>query len=256
MWEQFSRTEMLLGSQAMQALAAAHVAVFGVGGVGGYVVEALARSGVGALTLVDADVVDRSNLNRQIIALLPDIGRPKVQVAAERVAAINPEAKVDCRQVFYAPDTADKFTMAAYTYVVDAIDSVPSKLALIQQAQAAGTPIISSMGAGNKLNPMAFRVADIYATSVCPLARVMRQKLRRLGVAELKVVYSTEEPVRCQLLNELSESSAAGNLPPSSVAFVPSAAGLLLAAEVIKDIIAGVKNDSESGGMKNGDRRN
>ena len=167
MWEQFSRTEMLLGSQAMQALAAAHVAVFGVGGVGGYVVEALARSG----------------LNRQIIALLPDVGRPKVQVAAERVAAINPEAQVECWQIFYAPDTANQFDMANFTYVVDAIDSVPGKLALVQQAQAAGTPIISSMGAGNKLNPMAFQVADIYATSVCPLARVMRSKLRKLGGA-------------------------------------------------------------------------
>ena len=178
MWEQFSRTEMLLGSQAMQALAAAHVAVFGVGGVGGYVVEALARSGVGALTLVDADVVDRSNLNRQIIALLPDVGRPKVQVAAERVAAINPEAQVECRQIFYAPDTANQFDMANFTYVVDAIDSVSGKLALVQQAQA-----------------------------------------------NVK-------------------------LPPGSVAFVPSAAGLLLAAEVVKDIIrqavaTEVKTDSE-----------
>ena len=239
MWEQFSRTEMLLGSQAMQALAAAHVAVFGVGGVGGYVVEALARSGVGALTLVDADVVDRSNLNRQIIALLP-----KVQVAAERVAAINPEAQVECRQIFYAPDTANQFDMANFTYVVDAIDSVSGKLALVQQAQAAGTPIISSMGAGNKLNPMAFQVADIYATSVCPLARVMRSKL--LGVDKLKVVYSTEEPVQ----PKLTDAQANVKLPPGSVAFVPSAAGLLLAAEVVKDIIrqavaTEVKTDSE-----------
>lgn len=246
MWEQFSRTEMLLGSQAMQALAAAHVAVFGVGGVGGYVVEALARSGVGALTLVDADVVDRSNLNRQIIALLPDVGRPKVQVAAERVAAINPEAQVECRQIFYAPDTANQFDMANFTYVVDAIDSVSGKLALVQQAQAAGTPIISSMGAGNKLNPMAFQVADIYATSVCPLARVMRSKLRKLGVDKLKVVYSTEEPVQ----PKLTDAQANVKLPPGSVAFVPSAAGLLLASEVVKDIIqqavaTEVKTDSE-----------
>lgn len=240
MWEQFSRTEMLLGSQAMQALAAAHVAVFGVGGVGGYVVEALARSGVGALTLVDADVVDYTNLNRQIIALLPDVGRPKVQVAAERVAAINPAARLDCRQVFYDADTASQFDMAAYTYVVDAIDSVPGKLALIQQAQAAGTPVISSMGAGNKLNPMAFQVADIYATSVCPLARVMRQRLRKLGVDRLKVVYSTEEPVQPR---QPAGQNSDSKMPPGSVAFVPSAAGLLLAAEVIRDIIADVKND-------------
>ena len=214
MWEQFKRTEMLLGQAGMQALAAARVAVFGLGGVGGYVVEALARSGVGALTLVDADVVSRSNLNRQIIALMPDIGRPKVQVAAERIAAINPEARLECRQVFFATDNAADFDFAAYDYVVDAIDAVPSKVCLITQAQAAGVPVISCMGAGNKLNPMGFQVADIYATSVCPLARVMRQKLRQAGVKSLKVVFSTEEPVLAR-----------------------SAAGLLLAAEVVSDLI-------------------
>lgn len=228
MWEQFKRTEMLLGQAGIQALAAARVAVFGVGGVGGYVVEALARSGVGALTLVDADVVSRSNLNRQIIALLPDIGRPKVQVAAERIAAINPEAQVECRQVFFAADNAADFDFATYDYVVDAIDAVPSKVCLITQAQAAGVPVISCMGAGNKLNPMGFQVADIYATSVCPLARVMRQKLRQAGVKSLKVVFSTEEPVLAR-----SEPGA----PMGSVAFVPSAAGLLLAAEVVSDLI-------------------
>lgn len=227
MWEQFTRTQMLLGSPAMQALAAARVAVFGVGGVGGYAVEALARSGVGHLTLVDADVISRSNLNRQIIALLPDIGRPKVEVAAERIAKINPEAQVECRQVFFAEDTAADFDFSAYDYVIDAIDSVQSKLCLIIRAQTAKTPIISCMGAGNKLNPMGFQVADIYATSVCPLARVMRQKLRRAGVAALKVVYSQEEPVMAR-----PEPGA----PVGSVAFVPPAAGLLLAAEVIADL--------------------
>ena len=228
MWEQFKRTEMLLGQAGMQALAAARVAVFGVGGVGGYVVEALARSGVGALTLVDADVVSRSNLNRQIIALLPDIGRSKVQVAAERIAAINPEVQVECRQVFFAADNAADFDFAAYDYVVDAIDAVPSKVCLITQAQAAGVPVISCMGAGNKLNPMGFQVADIYATSVCPLARVMRQKLRQAGVKSLKVVYSTEDPVLAR---------PEPGVPVGSVAFVPSAAGLLLAAEVVGDLI-------------------
>ena len=228
MWEQFTRTEMLLGAQAMQALAKAHVAVFGVGGVGGYVVEALARSGVGALTLVDNDVISHSNLNRQIIALLPDLGRPKVQVAAERIAAINPEAQVTCKQLFFAEENMGEIDFSDYDYVVDAIDSVPSKICLIQQAKTAGTPIISSMGAGNKLNPMGFRVADIYETSVCPLARVMRQKLRKAGVDSLKVVFSTEQPV---LLQNTGEARV-----PGSVAFVPSAAGLLLAAEVVRDL--------------------
>jgi len=228
MWEQFERTEMLLGRQAMQALAEAHVAVFGVGGVGGYVVEALARSGVGALTLVDPDVVSRSNLNRQIIALLPDVGQPKVQVAAQRIAAINPEARVICKQVFFAEDTQADFDFSDYTYVVDAIDSVASKVCLIQQAKAAHTPIISCMGAGNKLDPMGFQVADIYATSVCPLARVMRQKLRKAGVDSLKVVFSTEPPV-------IAQAEGAARVP-GSVAFVPPAAGLLLAAEVVRDL--------------------
>lgn len=227
MWEQFSRTEMLLGQAAMQKLAAARVAVFGVGGVGGYVVEALARSGVGRFTLVDADVISRSNLNRQIIALLPDIGRPKVQAAAERVAAVNPEAEVELRQVFFTADNAADFDFSAYDYVVDAIDTVPSKVCLITCAQAAGVPIISCMGAGNKLNPMGFKVADIYKTSVCPLARVMRHKLRQAGVSALKVVFSTEELVKPR---------PEPGLPVGSVAFVPSAAGLLLAAEVVGDL--------------------
>lgn len=230
MWDQFERTELLLGSSAMQLLADSHVAVFGLGGVGGYAVEALARSGVGSLTLVDGDVISRSNLNRQIIALLPDVGRLKAEVAAERLAAVNPEARIWAKPIFFSADNADDFDFSAYDYVVDAIDSVADKVRLIQRAQAAGTPIISCMGAGNKLNPMGFKAADIYATSVCPLARVMRQKLRQAGVKKLKVVFSPEEP-------QVVAAEEGGKRAPASVAFVPPAAGLLLAAEVIKDLI-------------------
>lgn len=230
MWDQFERTELLLGSSAMQLLADSHVAVFGLGGVGGYAVEALARSGVGSLTLVDGDVISRSNLNRQIIALLPDVGRLKAEVAAERLAAVNPEARIWAKPIFFSADNADDFDFSAYDYVVDAIDSVADKVRLIQRAQAAGTPIISCMGAGNKLNPMGFKAADIYATSVCPLARVMRQKLRQAGVKKLKVVFSPEEP-------QVVAAEDGGKRAPASVAFVPPAAGLLLAAEVIKDLI-------------------
>lgn len=232
MWDQFERTELLLGSSAMQLLADSHVAVFGLGGVGGYAVEALARSGVGSLTLVDGDVISRSNLNRQIIALLPDVGRLKAEVAAERLAAVNPEARIWAKPIFFSADNADDFDFSAYDYVVDAIDSVADKVRLIQRAQAAGTPIISCMGAGNKLNPMGFKAADIYATSVCPLARVMRQKLRQAGVKNLKVVFSPEEP-------QVVAAEEGGKRAPASVAFVPPAAGLLLAAEVIKDLIGG-----------------
>ena len=190
----FARTRLLLGDEGLARLAASRVAVFGVGGVGGYAVEALARSGVGALDLVDSDTVDSTNLNRQIIATLPAVGRPKVEVAAERVASINPACTVRAHRCFFLPETTGIFDFAAYDYVIDAVDTVSAKIALVEAARAAGIPIISSMGAGNKLDPTAFRVADIFETSVDPLARVMRRELRRRGIDGLKVVYSTESP--------------------------------------------------------------
>lgn len=191
----FARTRLLLGQDGLDRLAAARVAVFGVGGVGGYVVEALARSGVGALDLIDSDTVDATNLNRQIIATVDAIGRSKVEVAAERVASINPSCVVRAHQCFFLPETAGQFDFAAFDYVVDAVDTVSAKIALVEAAFAARVPIVSSMGAGNKLDPTAFRVADVYETSVDPLARVMRRELRRRGIPSLKVVYSTEPPL-------------------------------------------------------------
>ena len=237
MKEQFNRTAMLLGDEAMERLARSRVAVFGVGGVGGYVVEALARSGIGALDLIDNDTVAESNLNRQIIALHSTIGQYKVDVAATRVRDINPACRVTAHRVFFLPETQAQFDFSAYDYVVDAIDTVKGKLALVEQARSAGVPIICSMGAGNKLDPTAFRVADIYATSVCPLARVMRTECRRRGIERLKVVYSTEPPLRP--LEKADEPGSPRRATPGSVAFVPSAAGLVLASEVIRDLIAG-----------------
>lgn len=193
--EAFSRTELLLGAANMEKLRQARVAVFGVGGVGGYVVEALARSGVGRLDLIDRDVVSLTNINRQIIALHSTVGRYKVDVAKERVLDINPEAAVNVYRIFYLPETAGQFDFTEYDYVVDAIDTVTGKLMLAEQAERAGTPIISSMGAGNKLDAAAFEVADIYETSVCPLAKVMRRELKRRGIRRLKVVYSKEIPI-------------------------------------------------------------
>ena len=232
----FARTRLLLGQDGLDRLAAARVAVFGVGGVGGYVVEALARSGVGALDLIDSDTVDATNLNRQIIATVDAIGRSKVEVAAERVASINPSCVVRAHQCFFLPETADQFDFAAFDYVIDAVDTVSAKIALVEAAFAAGVPIVSSMGAGNKLDPTAFRVADIYETSVDPLARVMRRELRWRGILSLKVVYSTELP-----LVPASDDMAVkdGTRPaPGSVAFVPSVAGLILGGEVVKDLAA------------------
>lgn len=232
----FARTRLLLGQDGLDRLAAARVAVFGIGGVGGYAVEALARSGVGTLDLVDSDTVDPTNLNRQIIATMGAIGRPKTQVAAERVASINPSCIVRPRQCFFLPETADQFDFAAFDYVIDAVDTVSAKIALVEAAFAAGVPIVSSMGAGNKLDPTAFRVADIYETSVDPLARVMRRELRRRGIPSLKVVYSTEPP-----LVPADDDMAVkdGTRPaPGSVAFVPSVAGLILGGEVVKDLAA------------------
>ncbi len=225
MKEQFARTEMLLGEEGLEKLHNARVAVFGVGGVGGYVVEALARAGVGTLDIIDNDEVDITNLNRQIIALHSTLGKQKVEVAKERILDINPECRVNVYRTFYLPETQDEFDFTQYDYVVDAIDTVTGKLALICQARDAGVPIISSMGTGNKLEPTALRVADIYDTSICPLAKVMRRECRKRGIEKLKVVYSVEEPiVKCT--------------PPGSVSFVPSAAGLIIASEVVRDIIS------------------
>lgn len=226
----FVRTGLLLGRENMEKLARARVAVFGVGGVGGHVVEALARSGVGALELIDDDVVSPDNLNRQIIALRSTIGQPKVEVAKARVLDVNPNCEVTAHRTFYLPETAGQFDFAAYDYVVDAIDTVTGKLMLAEQAAAAGTPLISSMGAGNKLDPTAFRVADVYDTKVCPLAKVMRRELKKRGIASLKVVYSEEPPLTPE------GSPKDGRRPPGSVAFVPSVAGLILAGEVIRDL--------------------
>ncbi len=231
----FSRTALLLGDEGLMRLKKARVAIFGIGGVGGYVAEALARSGVGSLELIDSDRIALSNLNRQIIATLPDLGRCKVDVMKERILSINPEAKVEARRCFFLPETAQEFDFSRYTYVVDAVDTVAAKIQIIMQAKAAGVPVISSMGAGNKLDPSRFMVADIYDTSVCPLARVMRRELRKRGVGELKVVYSTEEPMTP---GAARTADAAGVSPrtPGSVAFVPSAAGLILAGQVVRDI--------------------
>lgn len=225
MEEPFSRTELLLGSGGMERLRSASVAVFGIGGVGGYAVEALARSGIGCLHLIDHDKISVSNLNRQIIATVSTLGRYKVDVAKERILDINPEVKVHIYRTFYMPETEGEFDFSKYDYVVDAIDTVTGKLALIMRAKQAGVPVISSMGAGNKLDASAFEVADIYQTSVCPLARVMRRELKKRGVQSLKVVYSKEQPVR-------------SSRPPGSNAFVPAAAGLILAGEVVKELCA------------------
>lgn len=232
---EFSRTELLLGAESMEKLQKARVAVFGVGGVGGYVVEALARSGVGQLELIDRDVVSLTNINRQIIALHSTIGKYKVDVARDRVLDINPGAQVNVYRTFYLPENAEQFDFTRYDYVVDAIDTVTGKLMLVKQAWAAGTPIISSMGAGNKLDGAAFQVADIYETSVCPLAKVMRRELRKCGIPHLKVVYSREMPMTPGVNDSVDASR---RQTPGSVAFVPSVAGLLLAGEVIRDLTA------------------
>ena len=220
----FSRTEALLGEEAMEKLKKARVAVFGIGGVGGHVVEALVRSGVGAVDIVDSDKVCLSNLNRQIIATESSIGKYKVDVMKERILDINPEAVVNVHKCFYLPETKDEFDFSQYSYVVDAVDTVTAKIQLVMEAAEAGVPIISSMGAGNKLDPTAFQVADIYKTSVCPLAKVMRRELKKRGIKKLKVVYSREQPV-------------VKNAVPASVAFVPSVVGLIIAGEVIKDLV-------------------
>ncbi len=245
MKEQFVRTEMLLGKEAMEKLFSARVAVFGLGGVGGYAVEALARSGIGTLDLVDPDQIDETNINRQILATWETVGQYKVDAAAERVRAINPDAEVNTRPVFFLPDTADLFDFREYDYVVDAIDTVTGKLELIERSKEAGTPIISCMGAGNKMDASAFEVADIYETSICPMARVMRRELKRRGIGSLRVVYS-REPVpeiggdtedRAQISPDGAANGAWKKQTPGSNAFAPGAAGLIMAGEVVRDLI-------------------
>ena len=243
MLNQFSRTELLFGREAMEKLSASRVAVFGIGGVGGYTVEALARSGVGAIDLIDDDKVCLTNINRQIIATRKTVGQYKVDVAEQRILEINPDVKVTKFQTFYTPETADQFDFTQYDYIVDAIDTVTGKIALVVNAKEAGTPIISSMGAGNKLNPTAFEVTDIYKTSVCPLAKVMRRELKNRGIRKLKVVYSKEPAMTPAPSNEGSEdgNTHAKRQTPGSTAFVPSVVGLIIAGEVIKDL-TGVSN--------------
>lgn len=232
---QFSRTEALLGTVAMERLQNSHVAVFGVGGVGGYTVEALARSGVGHLSLIDPDDVGLSNINRQIIATHSSLGSLKVEAARKRILDINPEAKVDVYPIFYTPETAHSIDLRQFDYIVDAIDTVTGKLCLVQRAFEAGVPIISCMGAGNKLDAAAFRVADISKTSVCPLARVMRKELKKRGISHLKVVFSTEDAVKPVGIEE--EAAALGKRQiPGSTSYIPGVAGLMLAGEVIKDL--------------------
>ena len=256
MLNQFSRTQLLLGPEAMEHLAGCRVAVFGIGGVGGYVVEALVRSGVGALDLIDDDKVCLTNLNRQLHATRSTVGQYKVDVAEQRIRDINPDCRVTTYKTFFLPETQDRFDFTQYDYVVDAIDTVKGKLALVEKANAAGTPIICAMGAGNKLDPTAFRVADIYKTSVCPLARVMRSECRKRGIRKLKVVYSTETPVRpledpsiscrkhCICPPDTRKCTVRRDIP-GSTAFMPAAAGLIIAGEVIKDLCAATARNTE-----------
>ncbi|MBP5461245.1 MAG: tRNA threonylcarbamoyladenosine dehydratase [Lachnospiraceae bacterium] len=237
----FSRTELLLGEAAMKRLAECRVAVFGIGGVGGYVCEALARSGVGALDLIDNDKVCLSNINRQIIATGKTVGRYKTEVMKERILDINPDASVNIYNCFFLPENASDFPFEKYDYVVDAIDTVTAKIELVMQCQKVGVPIMSSMGAGNKLDPTRFRVADIFKTNMDPLAKVMRRELKKRGVKKLKVVYSEETPIVPAQSEEAP--SGARRSTPGSTAFVPSVAGLIIAGEVIKDL---TKNGNQS----------
>lgn len=227
----FCRTQWLLGSQAMDQLIRSKVAVFGIGGVGGYVVEGLMRCGIGSFLLVDHDTVSLSNCNRQIIATLQTVGMPKVQAMKQRILSVNPSAQVETRQEFFSAENVDTFDFSQFDYLVDAIDSVTSKLLLIQQAKKQGVPILSSMGTGNKRDPSRLEVADLSQTSVCPLARVMRRELGRRGIRHVKVVYSKEPPQRAVPLEE-------GQRAPASISFVPSSAGLLIASEVVKDLLS------------------
>ena len=263
MSNQFSRTELLLGKEAMEILARSRVAVFGIGGVGGYTVEALARSGVGTIDLIDNDKVCLTNINRQLIATNKTIGQYKVDVMKERILDINPHAVVNVHKCFFLPETKDEFDFSSYSYVVDAVDTVTAKIELVLSSQAAGVPVISSMGAGNKLDSAQFQVADIYKTTVCPLAKVMRRELKKRGVKKLKVVYSQEKPLRplgyraadcgddgiCS--QEEQGRDAARREIPGSIAFVPSVAGLIIAGEVIRDLTKKAVTDAHMALDKN-----
>lgn len=235
MKESMERTAYLIGEDGVQRLAGMHVALFGVGGVGGYVAEALGRAGVGTLTLVDKDTVSESNINRQIIATYETIGQRKTEVMEQRLRSINPDITVHCAECFFLPDTAELFDFSQYDYVVDAVDTVTAKLELVMRARKAGVPIISCMGTGNKLDPGRFEIADIEKTSVCPLAKVMRRELKKRGISKVKVLYSKEEPIKHQ----------AGAVP-GSISFVPPVAGLMIAGEVIKDLLREEIKDGKS----------
>ena len=239
MSEAFSRTELIYGPDVMQHFARCRVAVFGIGGVGGYVVEALARTGIGALDLIDSDRVCLSNINRQILATTKTVGRYKVDVAEERIRDISPDCTVRTYRIFYLPNTQDRFDFRNYDYVVDAIDTVTGKLTIIENAKRAGVPVISSMGAGNKTDPAAFEVADLYDTSVCPLAKVMRRECKKRGITSLKVVYSKEKPVSVR--EGAVQEETRRRSTPGSTAFTPSAAGLIIAGEVVNDLAGQVK---------------
>ena len=230
MKEEFTRTAMLIGEESVEKLSSCHIAVFGIGGVGGYVTEALARCGVGEFDLIDNDTVNITNINRQIIATHDTLGRFKTEVMRERILSINPDAKVNVHNTFYLPENSAEFDFAKYDYIVDAVDTVTAKIEIIINAKKAGTPVISSMGTGNKLDPTRFEIADIYKTTVCPLAKVMRRELKKRGVDRLKVLYSKEEPIKKQ-------AEEGVRLTPASISFVPSVAGLIIAGEVIKELI-------------------
>ena len=241
MLNEFSRSELLLGEDKVSLLKHKRVAVFGVGGVGGYVVEGLARTGVGSLDLIDNDTVSLTNINRQIIALHSTIGKDKVEVMRDRVLDINPNCKVNIHKTFYLPETAGEFDFREYDYIVDAIDTVAGKLMLIEEAKRCGTPIICSLGAGNHLDPLSFKVSDISKTSMCPLAKVMRHELKKRNIKDVKVVYSTEEPIRTQNGAQNRARICSGEVStkrsiPGSIAYVPSVVGLIICSEVIKDL--------------------
>ena len=236
--ELYQRTECLLGKDGMERLYGAHVLVFGVGGVGSYAVEALARSGIGALTVVDADVVSLSNINRQLVADASTVGRNKVEVARERILAVNPECRVTARKMLYLPESNGEFDFSSYDYIIDAIDNVSAKLSLVCEAARAGPPIISAMGTGNKLDPFAFRIADISKTDTCPLAKVMRRELRARGINHMKVLFSKELPRKPILLEGSEEENRGGKVSPASIATIPSVAGLMIANEILIDLAA------------------
>lgn len=229
MKEEFTRTAMLIGEESLEKLSSCHIAVFGIGGVGGYVAEALARCGVGEFDLIDNDTVNITNINRQIIATHDTLGRYKTEVMRERILSINPDAKVNVHNTFYMPENSAEFDFTKYDYIVDAVDTVTAKIEIIINAKKAETPVISSMGTGNKLDPTRFEIADIYKTTVCPLAKIMRRELKKRGVDKLKVLYSKEEPIKQQ--------TEVGTKPtPASISFVPSVAGLIIAGEIVKEI--------------------